>query len=97
MKKNKVFTGNFIEILENSELRNVVGGYDRAYKGPGGAECCQCAWIFFTEQGVHSGEGGVCGSSSDSNCEGGVGELRSNILSIWGDIFIAWGSITCGP
>jgi hypothetical protein len=28
MKKNRVFTGDFIEILENSELRNVVGGYN---------------------------------------------------------------------
>ena len=28
MKKNRVFTGDFIEILENSELRNVIGGYD---------------------------------------------------------------------
>jgi hypothetical protein len=27
MKKNYVFAGNFIEILENNQLRNVIGGY----------------------------------------------------------------------
>ena len=33
MKKNRVFTGDFIEILEDDELRDVLGGYFYFDKG----------------------------------------------------------------
>ena len=86
MKKNKVFTGNFIEILENSELRNVVGGYDDPY---GREECCLCSvtrrFHGTPEPRPWVSIGIICSSYGEPNCESGKDILRKEMEELFGN------------
>ena len=98
MKKNKVFTGNFIEILENSELRNVIGGYG-AFGGGGDdplgrVECCTCTYILHWSTGATSTDSGLfCGSYGDSDCENGKENWRGDQIKLYDGALsdVTWG------
>ena len=83
MKKNRVFTGDFIEILKNSELRNVVGGgYDNDPYGR--TECCSCSYTITWVDGTTLSNSGIfCGSYGDSDCQNGI----SNWLGQQGELY----------